>query len=54
MSTLLTPMAFALSMALNTVSSCVAYKGTVTNEKDLMLPFSVMIFLFYPLLIYLP
>jgi|JI10StandDraft_1071094.scaffolds.fasta_scaffold55807_1 hypothetical protein len=42
------------STCLNIVTSRFGYSNIFTGDKDILLPFSLMIFLFYPLLIYLP
>jgi hypothetical protein len=43
-----------ICIALNILSSRYGYSNIITGDKDILLPFSIMIFLFYPLLIYLP
>ena len=42
------------STILNILSSRFGYSNIFSGDKDILLPFSLMIFLFYPLLIYLP
>lgn len=46
--------ALVLCTGLNILSSRFGYSNIKTGDKDILLPFSIMIFLFYPLLIYLP
>lgn len=51
---LISGFAFAICIALNLIVSRVGYSSVLTGDKDILLPFSSMTFLFYPLLIYLP
>ncbi len=46
--------AFILCTIFNILASRFGYSNIRTGDKDILLPFSIMIFLFYPLLIYLP
>ena len=43
-----------LCILLNIGVSRAGYSNILTGDKDILLPFSSMIFLFFPLLIYLP
>lgn len=45
---------FGACAALNILTSKIGYNNIFSGDKDILLPFSIMIFLFYPLLIYLP
>ena len=45
---------FLLVTILNSFASRFGYSNIHSGDKDILLPFSVMIFLFFPLLIYLP
>lgn len=45
---------FSACAVLNTLTSKLGYNNIFSGDKDISLPFSAMIFLFYPLLIYLP
>jgi hypothetical protein len=44
----------AFSLFGNFISSSYGFKNTGSQDKDLLLPFSIFIFLFFPLLISLP
>lgn len=43
-----------MCVLLNIGASRVGYANILTGDKDILLPFASMIFLFFPLLIYLP
>jgi hypothetical protein len=45
---------FAISIFLNIGASRLGHISVVSGDKDIFFPFSTMLFLFYPLLIYLP
>lgn len=45
---------FSICATLNILTSRLGYSYIFSGDKDISLPFSAMIFLFYPLLIYLP
>lgn len=47
-------LAFLICSLLNVLASKFGYSNISTGDKDILLPFCIMIFLFYPLLIYLP
>lgn len=47
-------LAFILCILLNIAVSRAGFSNIITGDKDILLPFSSMIFLFFPLLIYLP
>lgn len=47
-------MGFAICSGLNILTSRIGYNNIFSGDKDILLPFAAMIFLFYPLLIYLP
>lgn len=51
---LLIGLALILCIFLNILASRYGYSNILTGDKDILLPFSAMIFLFFPLLIYLP
>lgn len=51
---LITLIGCASCALLNILTSKIGYNSIFTGDKDILLPFSVMIFIFYPLLIYLP
>jgi len=46
--------ALGICIVLNIMASRYGYSNILSGDKDILLPFSAMIFLFFPLLIYLP
>jgi hypothetical protein len=49
-----TVVSLLICIFLNILSSRFGFSNILTGDKDILLPFSAMIFLFFPLLIYLP
>lgn len=45
---------FIICATLNIFASKIGFKNIYSGDKDILLPFTMMLFLFYPLLIYLP
>lgn len=46
--------ALTICFLVNILASRIGYSSIHSGDKDILLPFCLMIFLFYPLLIYLP
>lgn len=46
--------ALLICFLVNIVASRTGYSSIHSGDKDILLPFCLMIFMFYPLLIYLP